>query len=610
MDNNSLKLEYHNPEYMEDAFQIEVPNLATKKLRVWQRDAFNKLKNARFALCAAFCGSGKSILQVALAVHDIVRCGYKQKQLIVVPQQHIHKTFVGEGNIEYIPLLVNGKKYEWKVIHNFCDADDEILKGLKKWLLTSPAKLSKNYRDKIIAGVNAVASHQALTRVWSKLTEAEKQIAIKNLTLRIDEAHHIKGVFEEEEEELTDAQKIAVKSESTYLGEISRFIFNNGKTSKLHFTTATFYRGDRSNILFPAVEEKFTTYYLDWIKHFKTLGIERFDLQYEEYNGDPIKDIAYRIAQEPNEKHLVIIPSTTHKWRLNGDSELQKLLKEIYKLVPKERVLDLVTKNTQKKNKKLLLAEPKTAENESKFDVIVTCMLGLEGTDWCPCSRLHNAAPGSSITLAVQIMGRPFRQFRGKTQVRMYSYIKQFVQPKAGMTKQDLLNDRTNALLTCIQIDEMCRPIILPILPSKKNGSKNSQGITLRDIFGNKYEDVKRTLIEELECLENKTKEDINLVIEDILNEQGIKKHRKAVKAGLQALTIRLLADELKDLGVDVEFIRREGFAKILEKYELKKTFFFGGYGKKDWGIIRGILKRRCEEMVEAYKKMQAEGKL
>src|SRR3954470_15603999 len=68
-------------------------NAATKTLLEWQWEAFDKIKDSRFALISAFCGSGKSFLQVVLEISDVVDSGYRQKQLIVVPQQHISEGF-------------------------------------------------------------------------------------------------------------------------------------------------------------------------------------------------------------------------------------------------------------------------------------------------------------------------------------------------------------------------------------------------------------------------------------------------------------------------------------------------------------------------------------
>lgn len=608
----SLRVDGQNPEWNSPQY-ITLPKQNVKSLgdggRKWQPEAYEQLKDKQFAIAAAFCGSGKSILQVALGVHDVVTSGWRQKQLIVVPQSHIHRGFVGDEDLDYIPIVVGGEKYEWKINHNFCDDKSQnVLKALRSWMLESGNTLSQKYRGNIVSGLNAVTSHQALGLVWGQLTACEKKIAISNLTLRVDEAHHIKGVFDVEENELNDNEKLVMEMEATNLGGICHYIFNSGnKTSKLHLTTATPYRGDRQIILSRHALKRFSVYYLDWIEHFKTLGIEDFYLEYEEYHSDPIAQVVAKIKKEPKEKHLVVIPPTTHKWRDNGEDELQQLLSAIHKVVPKKRVLDLVTPATQDKNKAALLREPKTSGKPSQFDVVVTCMLGREGTDWCPCSRLHNTSCENSVTLAVQTLGRPFRRFDGKRYVRIYYYVPAFAVPKRGMTKRELLSDRTNALLVCMQLDEMCHPILIPLLPKAKDhcDQKHNQNThtSLAEIFGDQYQKVKQELFEEVECLENKTPEELIAVVEDILDEYGVTDNRENIRDALLALTLRSLSNKLKSLGIDVAFIRKEGFDKIVQENNIRNaSIFFGNYNKNDWTIIRSILKSNWDQMYEAYK--------
>jgi hypothetical protein len=592
-----------NPEY-QDPKWLPHPAQMIKELRWWQNEAFAKLKDSNFALIVAFCGSGKSILQVAMAVYDVIKSDWMQKQLVVVPQSHIHQGFVSSGGVEYISIKVEGILYEWKVNHNFCDDKSQaVLAGLKKWLLTDPRTLANGYYGaNIISGLNVVASHQALGLVFKTMTKVEKKQAVKNLTLRVDEGHHVDGLFDDDEESLTDDQKLAVAEERTNLGDICNLILNAKKTtSKIHMTTATPYRGDRKMIFSPAVMKKFEKYFLDWIEHFKTLGIADFSLEYEEYKGDPIKQCVNRIKREPSQKHMIVIPPTGQKWRMNGQKEFEALMKSIYKVVPKDRVLDLVTPSTQDKNKAILLAEPKTgADGPSNYDVVVTCMLGREGTDWCPCSRMHNLSCENSVTLAIQTMGRPFRRFEGKTTVRIYYYVPFFAKPKKGMTKRDLLADRTNALLVCIQMDEMCHPILIPTMRPIVVGGASESGSgrpSLMDVFGADYQRIKQDFFEDIECLADKSAEEIDKIIDAVILNEGVKEDVDGVRGGLRILAMRVLAPpqfKADIMGIDVSFVRKAGFDKLVEKYGLRKqSIFFGGYDAKDWAILRPIFKER-----------------
>lgn len=615
----NLNAKGYNPDYKDPQY-IRPHDNKPKILWYWQPEAFDKLKDVTFACICAFCGSGKSILQVALAVHDVVRSGYTQKQLAVVPESHIHRGFVGDGDADFIRIIVEGKEYEWVVKDNFCDENSkQVLVGLKKWLLASPKALSKNCTDKIITGVNAVASHQALSAVFNKMTNKERRKAITNLTLRFDEFHHASGIFCDEDTAYLPEELRAMELESTTMGSICRFIMNNQDCdSKICGATATLYRGDRGVILSHAVVDQFTFYYLDWVEHFKTLGIRDFTIQYEEYKRDPIRQVINKIKANPEDKHMIVVPSTTHKWRKNGKDEVDELFSKLYKIYPKERVLDLVTQKTQKKNKALLLKEPKSEhDGESKYDVVVTCMLGREGTDWCPCSMLHNTSTENSVTLAIQTIGRPFRRFKGKEHVLVYHYIPEFVKPKKGVTKAEFLEDRTNALLVCMQMDEMSHPIILPVIPLPKSKDPKKKGekqetISLADIFGDQYVNVKDSLIEGIESLEDKTAKNIDAVIEEILEGHDVPKEMlRAVKDALRVHTLRVLSPQLKDLGIDIKFMRKAGFSKLVEKYDIesKSIFFEGNYSVKDWDMIREILKENWEDWVEEAKRATEEGR-
>lgn len=596
-----------NPDYKNPKYIIPIKS-AVKMLRWWQVDAFKKLKDESFGLVVAFCGSGKTILEVALSIHDIVASDWCQKQLIIVPQSHIGKGFIGDDERNFIMISLNGVIYDWNVEHNFCGDADDVIVSLRNWLLTDGKTLGRQFKGgKTVRGLNAVTTHQALGRVWNTLSPREKKIAIRNLTLRVDEAHHISGVYDVLTDEMEDETKAALEAERTNLGDVCGFIMNSkDKTAKLHLATATPMRGDRGIILSDKVRQKFEKYYLDWIAHFKTLGIEIFSLEYEEYVGDPIKNVVARIKKEPKEKHLIVIPSRGNKWRDDGDVMFQKLIKELRKIYPAERILDLVTDSTQAVNKQKLLSEPKTAERESMFDVVVTCMLGREGTDWCPCSRLHNTSCENSITLAVQTGGRPFRRFDGKTMVGIFHYARKFRKPEKGMTKRELFADRTHALLVCMQMDEMIHPIIIPPIEAvsgSHGGSGEHSHNSLLEVFGDQYQTFREDLVEQIECLDEKNAEQIDEVIDGLLDAYKVIENRDGVRDAVRSLVGRMLSPELRQLGINVDFVRKAGFDKIVEKYIPQgKSIFFGEYGTKDWEVLRAIMHGTWMEQFEAYK--------
>lgn len=585
--------------------------------RGWQPEAYELLKAVRLALAACGCGMGKTTLSVALAIFDIVNSGWLQKQLFVVPQRHIGDGFTKCDGFNHIKIQVEGVDYFWQLgDNNFCDSEDKLVMAkLKKWLLADSSSLRPRNRL-TVTGIVAVCSHAAIGRLWKTLTKRERKQAIKNLTLRVDEAHHISGVFDELDDSMTKSQKIAMGLEATNLGNICRAICGNGPTSKLHLTTATFYRGDGATILSPSVADKFTTYYADWIKHFATLGIERFTVDFQPYphSKSPVASVVEQIRAEPAQKHLVVVPPTGQKWRTRA--ALRNLFEEIYKVIPRERVLDLVTKSTQKANKELLLAEPKVASQESKFDVVVTCMLGREGTDWCPCSRIHNTACENSPTLAVQTAGRAFRKFVeriggkivGKTDVRILYYIQEF-KAKPGSTEfealRDMIADRSNHLAVSMQWDDQCHPIMIPVLPSERGAHRGEKSVPLSEIIGDQYHTIKREFMEELEYLDKVNESSVKILIDDVVESHGIQipnEMMPRVRQAMLMLTLRILHPKLRVRGVDVGFVRKNGFDNLVAKNG--RGGFFADYTLKDCVRLRQLLKAtNWMVAAEAYKK-------
>lgn len=561
-----------------------------KGLWDWQVIAFDQVAGAQFSLVTAFCGSGKSFLQVCLAIDEIIRSGYTQKQLIVVPQEHIHKGFTADKNLEYQSIKLREEKYQWRVQDNFCNVSGSRVSRLIKWLLTPPAKLAKGYTGHLISGLNAVATHAALVAAWSRLTSSQKRTAIKHLSLRGDECHHVKNVLLTEEEDFDTLNR-----NSTGFGEICTFMINSREpTNHVHLTTATFFRSDRSYVLSKEVRSKFVEYHLPWEDHFETLGIEHFKLEWTEYpiDGSPIPQILGRIKAEPDHMHTVTVPSTGLKWRKNGDEYLD-LIEELEKLFP-GKVLDLITQRVQSKNKQKLLQEPKKLDENhpSQFQVIVLCQLGREGTDWCPCDRLHNASGETALTLAIQTIGRPFRRYEGKTDIVAYNYVPRFISPKKGMTKRELISDRANALLVTMMTDELINAMICPPLKSEKSKSKpKSIGLSLRTILGSDWTDVIQNVSEAIEILapEDRTHKNLREVAEEACGRYDIDTTGYDVINGIVAFVLRFLSAPKMRPSISVSFLRKKhNFDKVMEN--AAQSLYFGKVTTRDFKVLRSIL--------------------
>lgn len=607
--------------------------------REWQLDAFAALDGSPYTLVAAFCGSGKSTLAKYLAASEMIRSDLRQRQLFTVPQSHI-----ADGFTRRSVLIFNDKKYIWHIgDHNFCDyGSPRLVSALKDWLLYPTRRHSLD--DRVLTGF-AVCTHKALGLAWNeiqedlqsgKITPAQFRNAFDDLSIRIDEAHHISGVFDSAEDDLSEEEQKALNSDATTLGRVCHYMFNRKhKNSRIHLSTATPYRGDCGIWLTPSARQRFKSYYLSWIDHWRWMRVGEFEIVYEFYDRDPIELIVDRILSEPEEYHLVIVPPKRSRWRNRGDEYLRLL--ELLEQARSEgkftgEINDLVTKDTQSDNRSGLLAEPKTGnEGPPRFRVIVACMLGREGTDWVPCSRLHNAACEESITLAVQTLGRLFRAYirtetdaatgeiHGKSlkqAIRVFNYVRRFVEPQEGITKSQLLDGRTNAILVFTQLSELCHPLLVTLPPQPGHGPQVSpKRVELIELLGIQSTSIFKALFSEVEALEVKDRASIYATATAVLDmHPNLPGPRAAILKGLYAAVRRrqLVATEERDIvsvlqdrlpglkGIDVNAFLEYGNELHLEKdLESRSVYFRGQYGEDYFARARQIIKSASQHFFQ-----------
>jgi hypothetical protein len=575
--------------------------ITVRVFRYWQDKAFNKLFNSMFFLVKAFCGSGKTTLSVALALYDVIK--NRRKQIFIVPQSHIGDGFSISGKF-YVPGLgiVNLCSAT-----NYCENSPSKVQMLADFM-TRPASFSNFDLDEELRvdGTEGmvVCTHAAFNAAMKKvIADGNFDLACKDTAFYIDEAHHVKGgETKEDDEEFEDYNQ---------LGKVLYKIIASAESnnSRVGLTTATFFRGDQGIIVSSDYLAKFDRYELDFLSHFETLGIEKVFINFEEYEDDPINQIVENIRKEIHtERHLLVVPTIVGKWRKHKDPNLEILLAKIREMLveeglnPDEAILDLVPENTQDKNKAILLKEPKERydeENNSKIRIVITCMLGREGTDWCPCSRLHNASIElGSPTLAVQTLGRLFRAFEGKDTVGITYYIKKFNNLKNVSSKREFLMDRINAMLTLMIIDDLLNPIILPEIPNPANKSsrstnssknKSSVAIRLSDVFGDNFESVKRKILDSISMQSNFDEKTVNRIINSVIAEYGLDKVVQvqtedgiketdidSVAAGLKLFLLRARSEILRSKSIDISVIRERGFDKLVQETGSNGNFWCG----------------------------------
>lgn len=571
----------------------------------WQVEAYNDLIDSPFNLITAPCGSGKSTVQAALAIGDIVESNYERKQLFLVPQTHIADGFF-KPNGEFLQIEILGNTFYAQVHsqHNFCQDSSDKKANLRKWLTRPSKTLAKFCDGNRLGGLLAMASYQAFARVWREMDEDEKLQASVNIHVHPDESHHI-------------AMGSETGDRQNYAGAALRFIYEKGTNSRITKSTATGFRCDGRVNIPESILDNFKSYKLDFIRHFNTLGIREFLVEITEAAKNPIKQVVREVAREKREHHYIVVPPSNAGWRSFFRDEsggIDELVKEIKKQWPGVRILNFVPQQEGRKSKKTsLLDEPKVlgelrddgSVKEPQYDIVITCMLGREGTDWCPASRLHVTYVEGSIVLAVQTLGRLLRKFKGKTKIVARYYYPQFPEPIEGMTQTDLLLDnRKNVLLLMTQIDELFFPIVFDPLPSERKGKKKGNRVTLEDAMGSDaYQQMKEEFLSKAiwSGIVDGTEESLEAVIESVIDAFDIEPdlHDRA-RATLKTIYLRRADARFK--GITADFIREKGFPRLYNKLtRLGKTLAFD-HGADRMRLLQRIMNATFTEKIEELK--------
>lgn len=595
------------------AIRPKVKKSVFKVMYDWQKEAF-KLRDIQWLVINTVSGAGKSMLVVWYALHELFNSN--RKVVISIPQQQISKTFTKEGKKEGICVRWRGKNVTWRVGINLCNGSEANKIDRLKEFLMSPAK--NTHRNGlfsgaswVFSGASCVVTHSALVRLWEDLDFEERLIAIKNTSLYIDEGHHVTANYNEEDH-LTDEEM----KNMTQLGLLCRDILQMNEdcpelNSRLRYLTATFYRGDNKAILSKKAREKFKIYTLDWVKHYKELGIKEFIFEFVTYKDSPLKQIARQIAEEPREYHLYLNPATNDSFNKDGKA-LQKFKRFIKGILTQETVADLVE---QRRGRHRVMDQ--ALSNPGNYHLIMACRLFDEGTDWVPCNRIYTPII-RSITRLVQIVGRSFRRYEDKNSVKVRIYIRSV--PGSNKEKiREMFSDYFNAHQAAFLIDVWYRPIKLPLVSS-------SEKIDIKELFGDSFVKLHAELVERFEFMPPENKVDPELVdraIRKVLRNYEIPDivSKEDVICGLKTMLLRsrriaesneVVIDLDKPEMINPSFIREEGFDKIWTREPFRGSLIFGTkepFSPEEWGTLRGIIRERIGhecEIDEEVKKAEA----
>lgn len=600
-------LNYHNSGFRshKSFSPVREKDSDIKQMLSWQQECVESGADKKHLIIKAPPGSGKSLAAVWLAIDDILTSNYSRKQLIVVPQNHISISYIGTSETV---LRYKNKTCVWRVLQNAC-IHPERTRRLKEFLLADFADLigeEKRDKDPIrIQGLNCIATHANLIHVWSTLTEKEKHQIAKNLTLYIDECHHITS-YDQMNVDPDDVKAM------TYIGLICKELLRwDPATLKMRFMTATFYRGDGREIINKEDRKKFFWYVLDWEEFLSSLNIQDFHFDYVPFKKSPLKKLSHRIQDKKDRRHLIVFPATGHKFREKNKKVYSRYLKQFCKILPEDQILDLVHTRGREKRKQSLYEYPE------RYHLVTACNLFNEGTDWPPCDCVHNLSYGASLPKLVQISGRAFRKYHNKSSINIYFYI---AEGRESATREEFA-DHLNAILSGMLLDSLFRPIKVPVLSKAlerfcTQEQKQSLSVLMGDDI---YNQMQETLLRKYESLLDKDNvrvvralaEDIAQEFHDDSDLNEYLSRQDFIDAILAMLvknqqtfgTDRVSQHPLES--IDIGFIRQEGFDEIWTGMDAHGSLIYGTtqpLSISQLRQLRTILKSREEFLTQIYR--------
>ena len=541
--------------------------------RYYQVKCFKKFAGEDRTILISPTGSGKTTIMIYCAAREILTKG--RRQLFSVPQNVIS---CGFADLAKKQIRINGRNYHWGISDQWnCCTRVQSVKRLREFMLR-PNKPGKKWRSNFIGGNDvAIATHAAVVAVWKTLTPAQKKIAVKNVTFRIDETHHVSGVGDD--------------LQMNHLGKFVKDVLDyNGR---LHLATATFFRGDRIVLLSEANAARFVIYRVDFMDHWKTLRLRELRMDYKCYSGggDLLQQVINGVAAEPNEPALVVVPADGQGFfrNVNKPQWVAKLVASLEAKYGEGSVLDLVSPDRQKADYIRFGKQPQ------EFRVVVTCSIGREGADWPACSRVHNLVLDGNVLMLVQKLGRALRPYEAKVDVVMTNYIEEF---KGWKHAREKLSDRFNAVVAASMLDEMMFTILMPTVDKK---GQPSQKVGLADVFGSEWPHLILDLVERYHGTANAdqmTGEMLTAIIDDVIDDY---RDDMLLEVADEDLRMRLRKEilrrthasdpKMKIDGFMIEFVRTEGgWDRVTSQHIAGRTMFVGAADTVAFNRLRKIL--------------------
>jgi hypothetical protein len=411
---------------------LKVPEGEGLLLRPHQREIYDA-PTARHILDTAPGGAGKTLGQQALCLKEIDESHYLQRQCIAVPQQvqglqfakkrllrlSCHESCFDKATNKFTchhvvtPFFVPDA-------FNLCheDANGTIDKVIA--FLTRSQDDQKQLADELAAkqtahpstdGLILVTTHTSLVAAFRKMKETmtseELRASSRNLTFRIDEAHH---------------------AGETELGKIVSFICEDEDPSaKIAMTTATPFRSTGKPVIPPKYGHDFKRYTLPLFEYLSRTGIEKIVISLVQVEDDDILDYVMADIEHdgPDSIPYIVYPRHNQAW-LRGRNKMAVVKSGKKRLEKMGRTVAQFIGEDQDE------AKYWTVKHPENFTAFQTVSMGREGLDMPHVNFIAHTAIENSLWLSVQTFYRELRSSPGKKEVKITYYVPPFIDLKDG----------------------------------------------------------------------------------------------------------------------------------------------------------------------------------
>jgi superfamily II DNA or RNA helicase len=441
------------------------------RMREWQREAFEKLKDAPYMILSAPMGSGKSSMMCYLSAFRMYQDD-QRRCIISVPQEVIGPGFV----VLKHPLfeMPDGTVMQWGVGTNLCLPAYRKKDQFVKWLQAE----GESQIDRIL-----LCTHASLVSMFKQLKSSGQEGLLSNLLIWVDEAHHVMNALSEASNQVV----------SNGIGNLVHFFLTHPEMNiNIGLTTATPIRGDRYTLLTPDMKAQFERYDLAFDRYLNSCRYLRsFSYNFMVCGRDYVSGIGEILRQE-KARDFIYIPHTNSQHSL-GDkhTETQGIVKEYEKIYGNVtstgeqdlivlngpegtfKILDLVDDDRKRRRSKKLYISKLKKDPES-VNAIISMSMGKEGTDWECANRIIIVGSRGSLVDILQMLGRSLRDYPGKQHVKVIHLLPFGVKNESSNLRENL-NDALKAILCSLLLEDVLKPIRIVDYDTLKEPTQNSE---------------------------------------------------------------------------------------------------------------------------------------